>query len=72
MQYVPGSADTVTLIFKDGRPPEQIQNYLATRSTLTVIDGRHHHDIPLADLNIPATIKANRETGVGFQLPSGQ
>lgn len=69
MQYVPGSADTVTLIFKDGRPPEQIQNYIATKKTLTVINGSRHHDIPIADLDIPATIKANRETGVGFQLP---
>lgn len=69
MQYVPGSADTVTLIFKDGRPPEQIQNYLATTKTLTVINGSRHREIPIADLDIPATIKANRETGVGFQLP---
>lgn len=70
MQYVPGSADTVTLIFKNGRPPEQVRNYLATRTTLTVIDGSHHREIPIADLDVPATIKANRETGVGFQLPS--
>jgi hypothetical protein len=69
MQYVPGSADTVTLIFKDGRPPEQIKNYLATSKTLTVINGNRHHEIPIADLDVPATIKANRETGVGFQLP---
>lgn len=71
-QPAPVPADTVTLIFKDGRPPEQVQNYLATRSTLTVIDGEHHHDIPLADLDIPATVKANSDTGVGFQLPPGQ
>jgi hypothetical protein len=70
MQYVPGSADTVTLIFKDGRPPEQIQSYLATNKTVTVINGTRHREIPLADLDIPATIKANRETGVGFQLPN--
>jgi hypothetical protein len=69
VQYVPGSADTVTLIFKDGRPPEQIQNYIATKKTLTVINGSRHRDIPIADLDVPATIKANRETGVGFQLP---
>lgn len=70
MQYVPGSADTVTLIFKDGRPPEQIQNYLATNKILTVISGSRHREIPIADLDVPATIKANRETGVGFQLPN--
>jgi len=66
----PAPADTVTLIFKDGRPPQQIQNYLATNTTLTVIDGNRHHDIPIAELDVPATIKANRDTGVGFQLPT--
>lgn len=70
MQYVPGSSDTVTLIFKDGRPPEQIQNYLATRSTLTILDNGRRREIALTDLDIPATIKANRETGVDFELPA--
>lgn len=70
MQYVPGSADTVTLIFKDGRPPEQIQNYLATRTTLTILDNGRRRDVPLADLDIPATTSANRQTGVDFELPA--
>jgi hypothetical protein len=70
MQYAPGSATTVILIYKDGRPPEQIQNYLATRSTLTVLDGGRRREIPLSDLNIPATVSANHQTGVDFQLPS--
>jgi len=70
MQYAPGSASTVILIYRDGRPPEQIQNYLATRSTLTVLDGGHRREIPLSDLNLPATMSANRQTGVDFQLPT--
>ena len=70
MQYVPGSATTVILIYKDGRPPEQIQNYLATRSTLTILDGGRRREVPLSDLNLPATISANRQTGVDFQLPT--
>jgi hypothetical protein len=61
-----------TLIFKDGRSPEAIRNYIATRSTITVIDGPRHHDIPVADLDIPATVKANRDSGVGFQLPAAR
>lgn len=69
MQYAPGSATTVILIYNDGRPPEQIQNYLATRSTLTVLDGGRRREIPLSDINIPATISANHQTGVDFQLP---
>ena len=70
MQYVPGSASTVILIYKDGRPPEQIQNYLATRSTLTILDGGRRREVPISDLNIPATVSANHQTGVDFQLPT--
>jgi hypothetical protein len=70
MQYVPGSATTVILIYKDGRPPEQIQNYLATRTTLTVLDGGLRREIPISALNLPATISANHQTGVDFQLPT--
>jgi hypothetical protein len=70
MQYVPGSSDTVILIYKDGRPPEQIQNYLATRSTLTILDGGRRRTVPLSDLDLTATIRANRQTGVDFRLPT--
>jgi hypothetical protein len=60
--------DAVTLVFKDGRPPETIHNYALTRTTLYVTDGRHRQ-IPVADLDLAATEKANREAGVMFQLP---
>ena len=62
----PAPATATTLIFKDGRSPEKIGNYIATRSTVTVIDGPRHHDIPVADLDLPATIKAVRDAGAGF------
>jgi hypothetical protein len=61
--------DAVTLIFKDGRPPEQIHNYAMTRTTLYVRD-QHHRDIPLNQLDFDATQKANRDVGVDFQLPT--
>jgi hypothetical protein len=61
--------DAVTLIFKDGRPPEQIHNYAMTRTTLYVRD-QHHRDIPLDQLDFNATQKANRDAGVDFQLPT--
>lgn len=70
MQYVPGSSETVILIYKNGHPPEQIQNYLATRTTLTILDGGRRRVVPLDDLDIPATVRANRQTGVDFKLPS--
>jgi hypothetical protein len=63
------SEDAITLIFKDGRPPEQVHNYALTRTTLYVINGGRRRDIPVADLDLAATIKANQNAGVDFQLP---
>ncbi|MBW4037325.1 MAG: hypothetical protein HIU91_00365 [Acidobacteria bacterium] len=66
-----GSADAsnaVTLVFKDGRPPETIHNYALTRTTLYVTDSKPR-EIAVDDLNLPATEKVNREAGVKFQLP---
>jgi hypothetical protein len=70
----PGSAsgtsgeEPVTLIFKDGRPPERIHNYLLTRNVLYV--GDHHPDIPVDQLDLAATIKVNQDMGVDFRLPN--
>jgi hypothetical protein len=64
---VPASEEAVTLIFKDGRPPEQIHNYLLTRSTLYV--GDPHRAIPTDQLDLDATAKVNQAAGVDFQLP---
>jgi len=64
----PGSEDTVTLIFKDGRPPEQIHNYLLTRTTLYVGDP-YRRDIPTSQLDLAATAKVNHDAGVDFHLP---
>jgi hypothetical protein len=62
------SEDAVTLVFKDARPPEQIHNYVLTRTTLYVRD-KHHRDIPLDQLDLAATQKINHDAGVDFQLP---
>jgi hypothetical protein len=62
------SEDAVTLVFKDGRPPDQIHNYVLTRTTLYVRD-QHHRDIPLDQLDLAATQKVNHDAGVDFQLP---
>jgi hypothetical protein len=61
----------VTLVFKDGRPPEKIHNYALTRTTLYVTD-THHREIPVADLDLAATERANRVAGVSFQLPHAE
>jgi hypothetical protein len=64
----PDPEEPITLIFKDGRPPLHIRNYALTRTMLYVRD-QHHQDIPVAQLDLAATQKANEDTGVDFQLP---
>lgn len=66
----PAPQESVTLIFKDGRQPEQVRNYMVTSSTLYVLDQKRR-EIPVKDLNLTATANANRDAGVDFQLPPG-
>jgi hypothetical protein len=68
-QAEPEPEEAVTLVFKDGRPAEQIHNYLLTRTMLYVQDGRQRQ-IPVDDLDLAATVKVNHESGVDFQLPA--
>ena len=63
------SQPAVTLVFKDGRQPEQIHNYLMTADTLYVEDPGHR-EIPMNELDLVATAKLNRDAGVDFQLPA--
>jgi hypothetical protein len=57
------------LIFKDGHQSE-VQNYAIFEETLfDFTDGRSHR-ILLADLDLPATQKANDDRGVDFQIPA--
>jgi hypothetical protein len=65
----PPSQASVTLVFKDGRPAEQIHNYMLSRTTLTVLD-QGRHDIPVDQLDLAATEKANRTAGIDFHLPA--
>jgi len=58
----------VTLVFKDGRPQEQIYNYMLTRTKLYV-QGSRLREIAVADLDLDATTKVNHEAGVDFRLP---
>lgn len=64
----PQNEDAVTVVFKDGRPQEEIHNYALTRSTLYVLD-QHPRDIPVDEIDLQATEKVNRDAGVNFQLP---
>jgi hypothetical protein len=69
LRPVPASEEAVTLVFKDGRPPEQIHNYLLTRTTLYVQD-QQSRSIPVDQIDIAATEKTNRDSGVDFQIPT--
>ena len=66
LSQLPASA--VTLVFKDGRPPERITNYLLTSKTLKVFD-QPLHDIPVDQIDVEATARLNRQAGVDFSLP---
>jgi hypothetical protein len=61
----------VTLVFNDGRQPMTVHSYVLTGSSVFVAENGHQRVIPVADLDLPATIAQNREAGVDFQLPGG-
>jgi hypothetical protein len=67
-QASPENGETVKLIFKDGRPSEDIHNYILSRTNLLVLDQKRR-EIPVAQLDVAATEKVNRESGVDFHLP---
>lgn len=56
------------MIFKDGRPPEKIHNYMLTANTLTVLD-EQYQQIPVNQIDVTATDAANRAQGLHFQVP---
>jgi hypothetical protein len=68
-QSPPAPETPVTIVFKDGRPPEQIHNYLLTPITLTVLD-QHRHEISVDQIDLNATARLNLQAGVEFSLPS--
>jgi hypothetical protein len=57
------------LIFKDGHQSE-VQNYAIVGETLFDFTDGRSHKILLADLDLPATQKANDDRGVDFQVPA--
>lgn len=57
------------LVFRD-QHQEQVQNYAIVGQTLWNFTSGHTQKIPLSDLDLPATQKANDAQGVEFRLPS--
>jgi hypothetical protein len=64
----PPQAPTL-LIFKDGRKLE-VGNYAIIGATLFDLTPGHARKVPLADLDLEATLKENDNRGVTFQMPS--
>jgi hypothetical protein len=63
------SRPPLTVIFKDGRAAESIENYMMTATVLTDFDSNHYQRIPLDQIDLAATQQANRANGVDFQIP---
>lgn len=61
--------EPLKLIFKDGRAPITIQNYMVNARALTDLDSDHFEKIPLEQIDIAATQEANRSHGIDFQVP---
>jgi hypothetical protein len=57
------------LIFRDGHQTE-LQNYAIVGDTLFDLTDNRSHKIQLADLDLPATRKANDTRGVDFEVPA--
>ena len=62
------AAPATVLVFRDEHK-QQVKNYAIVGHMLWVFDLQHTQKIPLSDLDLPATTKANDARGVDFQLP---
>ena len=59
--------EPTVLVFRDGHK-QQVSNYAIMGQMVYVFDD-HSKKISLADLDVPATIKANDERGTEFKIP---
>jgi hypothetical protein len=60
---------STVLVFKDGHQSD-VLNYAIVGDTLFDLAAGRTRKILLADLDLPATSKANDDRGVDFQIPS--
>jgi hypothetical protein len=56
------------LVFRD-KHTEEVQNYAIVGQTFWILNAERARKFPIAQLDIPATQKANEDRGVDFQLP---
>lgn len=65
---VPALPDTV-LVFRD-QHKQEVKNYAIVGQTLWNFAPQHTQKIPLSDLDLPATTKANDDRGLTFRVPA--
>lgn len=61
--------EPLMLVFKDGRPAQQVRNYILTPEWIYIQD-ENRRAIPVDQLDLTATAQVNRQAGVDFQLPA--
>jgi hypothetical protein len=61
------NAQPTVLVFRNGHTRE-VSNYAIVGSTLYVLSGKNAR-IAIADLDVPATVRANEDRGVSFRVP---
>jgi len=61
--------EPLTVIFKDGRAPVKMQNYMMTAKVLTDLDSRHYAQFPIDQVDVAATQRANLASGIEFRIP---
>jgi hypothetical protein len=65
----PQPVPATLLVFRD-QHKQEVQNYAIVGQTLWSFTPQRTQKIPLSDLDLPATTKANDERGVDFRVPS--
>ncbi len=65
----PEPEPATALVFRD-QHVEEVHNYAISGGTLWVLNDQAAKKIPLAQLDIPATVKMNDDRGVDFQVPA--
>lgn len=63
--------DPSVLVFRDGHQL-QVQNYAIVGDFLYDFTPGHARKVPLSQLDLPATVKANDERGLDFTLPGSK
>ena len=64
----PANQPATVLVFRDQHQKE-VNNYAIVGQTLWNFTPQRREKIPLADLDVPATVKANDDRGVSFIVP---